>query len=267
MPILHKSPAVKEVKELLKQVGVKLVRTDIINRVDTGIYSVNDEWWVDIKNWEYGSYEDEVVEVENNKEDDSTRAKINEVVEVKDKLTLRRKRWVDVPVELKIDESRIGDRIWVAGVERTAKLTLAGIYDTGKKPYPVATAILMDAQSRKIPFYLDSCVRHPKNFKSSEVKKLFDSSVVGEKITVANTGKSADGKVSKKRGRKAIDIEPQARAWLKTDKGKAITPKNHKEMAHALCKGLKMYGNMHRPNHQVHSLAVDLFDERQKGLI
>jgi hypothetical protein len=265
MAILHKSPAVKDIKELLKQVGIKLVKTDVINRMETGMYSVNDQWWVDIENWEYGSFEDEVADA--TVDDGVARAKINEVVSTDEDLTVRRKRWVDVPDELKVDDSRIGCRVWVAGVERTAKLTLDRIHTGGKKPYPVATAILADSQRRKIPFYLDSIVLHPKNFKSREVKQLFDISVVGEKVTVSNTGKCADGKVTKKRGRKSIDIEPQARAWLKTEKGKAVTAKNGKEMAHALCKGLKMYGNMHRPNHQVHSLGEDLFDERKKGLI
>jgi hypothetical protein len=259
MAISHKSPAAKDVKTLLKQVGIKLNRNDVITRMESGIYSVNDQYWVDVNNWEYGDIDmsSESKDVPEN----TTKAKINEVVAHEGNLVLRRKVWKDVPDELKVDISRIGNRVWVAGVERTAKLTLDRIHVGGKKPYPVDTVILSDASRRRIPFYLDSVVLHPKNFTPTQVKNFFDPSVVGERVTVSNTGKTADGKVSKKRGRKGKDIEKDVRAWLKKPAVKRMKFKNAEELAKAAAKGQKKYWWMVRPNHQIHELSKVLFDE------
>jgi hypothetical protein len=253
MVISHKTKLGKEIKSFLNDIGRELSSNDEIAHLETGEYVYNDELWLNLENDTFGDYQLE------------TKAKIQETVATEDNIFVRRKTWTDVPDELKVDSSRVGCRVWVAGVERTANLTLDRIFKGGKAPYPVDTVILQDKARRKIPFYLNSVVLHPKNFTPKEVKQLFDASVVGEKVTISNTGKSAiTGKVLGKRGRKGKDIEGDVRKWLKKAEVKKMKFKNPKELAKAAAKGQKKYWWMVRPNHQIHELSKSLFKELKK---
>ena len=280
--ILHKTPAVLEIKKLLKGIGKKISKSTIVARMSPGIYSVGDDLWVDIMEWTYGDLIDNgdfVSEIKETDEveivdDNSTKAVIKEIIS-NDGFMLRRKIWSDVPDELKIDEDNIGSRVWVAGVERTSNMILARIRAVGDIGFPKGGVELRNVgEDRVEPYYLDTVVLHPKNFSAMETRNLFDETVVGtlndKKVIpiVSNTGKSAiakksagDGKV----GRKGKDVEVDVRKWMETAAVKKMKFENAQEFAAAAAKGQKKYWWMCRPNHQIHTLAPGLLKEFKKG--